>query len=556
MPITPYVGAKIHTGTPQLQRFVEATATPLGTAAGTAVTYGTNIAQTNPFLKFGGAIYWAVKDDILRSYDDGLTWQTVYTFSPTARTDYGAMSGPYVTFKDGSYRLVVLYRDTAADMRCVVSSDGTNWVNTNLTSSFVSSSNGLPFRYFPVVYRQYVVWFDYWSSYFHFLDPHPTTPIVTSMGQHTGQTDGYLVVWNDQVHAISRVASATSLVRVAGGVVTPITTIHANNYTDHTVAAWVDPATNELIAIAYVAGGFKAFSISAAGFVTDITASIITGTSLASYGSASRVRGVIYDQDQNAGTAPDIYLMIASGNTAGTAVSMWKYNGVSTLMGNTGIPNDSGGDVAFAYPDKNWGGERFFTPRSVGVDGTPEIHFTGRGGVLVGSTLRKFKTFYPRSDLLTTLGGSGAYDLSSNSLDHLPVQPGSVTIKVVIGTTVTVVRDDGVGNFPSGSVLPSGGTIDYTTGAMTGITASLDAGSDVEALYSGGTTTVRIYRSLANVEYPGSTVRANLSNPSDGSIVGSNENQGVPADGSECTVVVDMAGFSNGDRFNMIAEAL
>ena len=80
-----------------------------------------------------------------------------------------------------------------------------------------------------------------------------------------------------------------------------------------------------------------------------------------------------------------------------------------------------------------------------------------------------------------------ALDLSTAPMTDVPVHPGTVSIAF---TTVTngaqVVLDDGAGNLLANPlVLPAGGTIDYATGAMTGIPAlDLAASSIVVATYN------------------------------------------------------------------------
>ena len=87
---------------------------------------------------------------------------------------------------------------------------------------------------------------------------------------------------------------------------------------------------------------------------------------------------------------------------------------------------------------------------------------------------------------LSTTGGIAAtYDLSTTSLATTPVHPGTVTISVnVNGVGLATITDDGHGNLSGtqGS-LPLGGTINYTTGAMTGVTAPLAATSTVVVNY-------------------------------------------------------------------------
>jgi hypothetical protein len=85
---------------------------------------------------------------------------------------------------------------------------------------------------------------------------------------------------------------------------------------------------------------------------------------------------------------------------------------------------------------------------------------------------------------LTTIGGVPAtYNLAGTPLATVPVHPGTVSISVnVAGVGLATITDDGAGVLASsGGALPLGGTINYVTGAMTGVTASLAALSTVVA---------------------------------------------------------------------------
>lgn len=102
---------------------------------------------------------------------------------------------------------------------------------------------------------------------------------------------------------------------------------------------------------------------------------------------------------------------------------------------------------------------------------------------------------------LTTVGGVAAtYDLSIAPLTTTPVHPGTVSIAVNLnGGGLATIVDDGHGNLVgNGGSLPLGGTIDYTTGIMTGITAALTASSTVVATYNKS----NIITKLAQVNVP------------------------------------------------------
>jgi hypothetical protein len=92
-------------------------------------------------------------------------------------------------------------------------------------------------------------------------------------------------------------------------------------------------------------------------------------------------------------------------------------------------------------------------------------------------------------NLLHTDGGGGLpHDLSGTPLTlALPAHPGTVVIAIDIGAGPTPQLDDGAGNFPVTPELPGGGTINYDTGALTGITAPLLAGSPVTETHNTST---------------------------------------------------------------------
>jgi hypothetical protein len=87
---------------------------------------------------------------------------------------------------------------------------------------------------------------------------------------------------------------------------------------------------------------------------------------------------------------------------------------------------------------------------------------------------------------LSLLGGAQPIGVSI-PLTDTPVHPGTLSIAVdEDGLGATTIIDDGNGNLIGGTptILPLGGTINYDTGAMTGITANLANASVVVATYS------------------------------------------------------------------------
>lgn len=80
------------------------------------------------------------------------------------------------------------------------------------------------------------------------------------------------------------------------------------------------------------------------------------------------------------------------------------------------------------------------------------------------------------------------HDLSTTPLTvALPAHPGTVSIDLDIGAGPVAQVDDGAGSFPTTAELPAGGTVDYDSGALTGITAALLGASAVDETHNTST---------------------------------------------------------------------
>lgn len=88
-------------------------------------------------------------------------------------------------------------------------------------------------------------------------------------------------------------------------------------------------------------------------------------------------------------------------------------------------------------------------------------------------------------ELLHTDGGGGAaHDISTTPMTSVPVHPGTVAITLDVGAGPVVVLDDGLGNLlDPGGVWSGPATVNYATGAMTGVTNPLLASSTIVATY-------------------------------------------------------------------------
>jgi len=138
-----------------------------------------------------------------------------------------------------------------------------------------------------------------------------------------------------------------------------------------------------------------------------------------------------------------------------------------------------------------------FTPDSTDIfdDFIPSIgstlltlRFNASTDVSLVSVTDVSTTNISKEEVLGSVGPTpSTFDLSTSApISALPVYPGSISISVMIGSITSTITDDGLGNL-SGDAL-SIGTINYATGAMTGVTSELDAGSDIDITYTRSTT--------------------------------------------------------------------
>lgn len=551
---SPFLAMRDQSGsTPRVVSYAGATPTVIGTAVGTAQTYEAAAwPYTNRTLNFNGLLIASSAGNISYSRDDGYSWTTAYTFSP--QTTLSPIIGPVaITDSDGTTTALIVWTNLSGQFNVTRSTDGINWTNTVRTDLVGRLS-------WSTVANNALYCYDTFSS--NVIRVPATSGAPSNFTQTLVR---YLVTWQGMPYSIDIVSNNLRLGLITGSY-TAVATISAlGSYSnDHTYAAWVDPTTGELIVVARTgsagANNWKAFSIATDYTVTERTATMLTGGALDGFGTTSKVVGVVYDQIDAVGSSPTISLYIASNPASGSAVSQFRYNGIGSRMGDgSGNANASGGSVNDSFPNQNIDSTRNWVPRSLDpteTTGTPYSSLVGVGAPIINGIRVEFQAITPRTVPLDTVGGSPAtYNLATNPIPSTPIRPFSVAIHGTISGTVQVALDDGAGAFPVSTLLPSGGTINYDTGAMTGATATLDAATDVRAYWAGGTASVQFFRTLATDSYPAdaitSTVNpAPLSNPTQGTISG-DTNVNVPADGTTCQVDIGMTGFTSGDSVSI-----
>lgn len=545
---SPFLAVRANSGgTAQLYSYSGATPIAVGTAAGGVQAYGTGTTYRDNAANIAGKLFYLSYTDLHESRDDGYTWSSVLSLSQAPFSASNLTLIP-VTQPDGSVIWCGLYY-VVGNAYVIRSYDlGATWSNTAIGAGVITD--------LVTSYRGRVV-----------FQSGTSTILLTINGsislEGAADSKGPYVTWNGLLYGITRLSGVLSLRNIAGSTVTQEAVIdNTQTYADSNIltAAWVDPDTNNLIVLARGNTDWKTFEIDGSFTVTERTSTMLTGGTLAGYSTSAKIGGVLVDQIDAVGSASSISVYVASNSAAGTSLNQYIYNGVGSLLGDgSGNPNDTGGNIVDTIPYLNIDSLRNWTPRALEATettGTPYAGTIGLGSPIINGMRVQFSAVVPRTAPLATIGGSPAtYDLATTPIPSTPIKPGSVAIHGTISGTVEVALDDGAGVFPASTLLPSGGTINYSTGAMTGTTATLDANTDVRAYWSGGTASVQFFRTLATDSYPADVITnavnpAPLSNPTEGSISGVT-NVNVPADGTTCQVDIDMTGFSSGDMVSI-----
>lgn len=527
-----------------------ATPTTLGVAVGGVNAYLAASPSTNRLVKLGPALFLATGTGLYRSVNNGESWTLVSTYTIANSI---SIHGPFeVTSSSGETIYALVYMETlSALIRFLTSTDGITWTDTSTAFANTSGSIGFGTVVRGRLYCRYsgvpgqgIVSFDPFSLSFDVVSD---TPSVAS----------YLVNWSDTLYFIAPNGSNHVVLKsLIGTTITTHVTLTTNTFAGSAqTLAFPDPSTENLIVVTETSGGWQAFSVTDSYVVTEVTSTMLTGTPLASYAAAIGM-GVVINQIDSPGAVPVISLYYSSANTTGSILYQYNYNGTGSLLGDgSGNPNDSGMTVNYAIPNGNVTGIFNFEPPA---ETASETSGSATGNIssltsINGGIVAEFEITIPRQDLLTTIGGSPAtYNLATTPIPTTPVAPRSVSIVGTISTATQTAVDDGSGNFPVSTLLPSGGTIDYATGIMTGITASLDANSEVRAYWSGGSGAVQFFMADNPDNYPASAAdQAQLSNPSAGSISGGDTNINVPANNSTNSVELDVGAANSGDIFNI-----
>lgn len=377
--------------TPQLKRYLT------GGSAGQGISFGSldsGVGQGDMVgqrvIRFGGASTFiaVVGGKIHRSTNGGASWTEVHS---DAILTGAACTGPYVLYPGGVATLVVLTWSTSTTWHLFTSTDGVTWAKSSGITLFIGNGGSIQGV---VNWRGTLYGFARDGSSTHLVSWTTTSAAVVSGGvENPASTMPYpLCVWQDRLFTVAgNVGGDRKLYELVSGSWVAQNTFLTGAGTFDVGNKWclfVDPATDEMICfVTRHTVDWKCFSFDANLDETDIS-SAVGASLLGSAASHARLAYIADGMDPGQGsTTPNIWLYFALNGTAGTPMTMFKWNGVGNPITNVG----AGGNVQHAMP---WGvqsgGYTFWT------DGQRHVDITriepGTGGVLV-----YFKIYSPLS---------------------------------------------------------------------------------------------------------------------------------------------------------------
>lgn len=527
-------------GTLNILNYTGGTVDVVGQPGGSTTAFvSAGMAYHNRIIYYNGMIVYSAQNGIYTSVTDGKTGVLRHTY--VAAVTGSNIYGPVVV---GGH-LCVIYTSAGNLVRMAKSTDGIAWSEQSVSWSGaydirgVAINNGIA----------HVV-----GNGTEHVAMNPETG--TNSWLNSAGISGFngACTWNGVPFGLG-VTNGISIRVINLNTSATFATVSAGHFsTQNGLIAFVDPNTDELIIISSTL--LRSWSVSSVGVVTERTSTMITGSYFASLSSLAGVYGPVIDQIEAVGFSPTIYIHVSASRTvASTPTVVMRYNGTGSRLGDAaGQPNYSGGGstISHSIPSNNVSSNRNWLPRpdEAGlVQCIPTAEVLSITGPLINRVRLNFranKAWQQRLEAIS--GGPATFDLSTSPLSVSPIKPGSVAIQITISGSGYYAEDDGSGNFPASTVLPTGGTINYSTAILNGITATADDATNVRALFVGGSGTLQLYRNVSDIEYPASQTGqlANLTEASQGTASGTIMFN-FEADGSEHNVDVNMAGFLNGD---------
>ena len=480
----PFLGVRVRgaSGSPQLATITGATTTPIGSTFGSLEeTVATNDAPQTRAVRFRGQLFAMVNGTLYATSatSPGTPSQVhapAHTL-PTANAAFGPMV--IVNPTSGVPTLYYFYNTQSPNnfLYAVTSTDGLTFAETGMTNP-AFDTNGIAINSFGFYHNQihFIGYTDDW-----YID----LPSMT-IGKTTGTNGGLSGNWWDYCTlqgALYRVGystnALTAIVQVLVGTNwSPFTTIPApnsGNWASFTniestmIPRLFAPGDGFMYAIYGLQAqslGWACGKITSAGVATDISATVLP-TSLAPL-SINNISGnsrvfVAQEMESTPGTLSTHLWFNNTGLNLGASMSYWFWNTGSSVIGNSGAPNDNGVIGDWAIPSCKFNG-----PDSGGyiyAQGSPEIYFEQIPGQAQNAAFESVTLVGPT----TTTTGIQSLPTSNINVMSTTNFPTSGTLIIITDAGPQVVTYTGT---MSGNIF---------TGCLGGAGNTSNGGSVVEA---------------------------------------------------------------------------
>ena len=363
------------TGTPQVRRYNGLSSATVGNSFSSeqTVTIDSFSQPLNRVIQFGSqnTFLALINNSVFRSTDAGVTWTSVFTFSGATGVS-GApdcKTGLSILYRGGIPTVVfVSGLSSFSSASGFFSTDGINWT----TDASVSITSNLSYTCDTVFRNTFYAIAQGDSNGQNKIvaySPGSAISLITATGNTPETATACLCVFNDQLiyTATPEAASASPTTRnlyvLNGGRLQAFSTLATGQPTIGTsgkCGMFVDSNSGDLIAFnrKSAPGAWGCWSVTSAGVATDISATVLPSGMLSSAASTAARVLTFVDGQASPGSNPDKYVIYSDSNATGTLETMYKWNGVGSVM--TDI--DSGGNIRDALSlSQNCQGVNFWT---------------------------------------------------------------------------------------------------------------------------------------------------------------------------------------------------
>jgi hypothetical protein len=324
-----------------------------------------------------------------------------------------ACLGPFVVVlpQTGVLSLAYIYQISGQNsLTAVTSPDGATWTETTMSLTNANSNGDQYFNRYGIWRNQiHVGCSNASSSQTYFVDFSTMTGGVAASSASVTQP-GYVEYCTFQ-NFFYRLRDGNKLDQLIGSAWSNVSTLTVPVSTGYSGASAQQPSTGALFdggdgnmyAIwGVVSGGTYGWAcsqiaVNASGTtftITDITATVLpTIFRLGNNVSVSSHVAVAQEMESSPGTLSTHIYFNNAGNSLGGTVGYYFWNGNAALIGNSGSPNDSGGNTGYAIA----------TPKFQGIDcggyiwasNSYEVYFEANIGQLTGAATLQYTIYNP-----------------------------------------------------------------------------------------------------------------------------------------------------------------